>query len=272
MRPTTRRAALLLAGALTLLGTGVASAATSPTSAACTDEVVDGAGVLSPADVTMLTQGSAPLAATTTLRLRTVTSVPQKDLNAYEKTLQISCGWASAANVRQPKLLVVMVDTQDRQMGIYPGPALAGTIDKPIWLSIEQHTMKPKLASANWEGGLQGGVYALNALINGGAVVASDPPVASSPAVATAARKTHNIDYAQIGLWGGVMVLWAVVGLVGRSRRRRRWKQSSAYLYDNIPYNSGHHGGWWGGGGSGGGSDGGGGGSSSDGGGGSSGF
>jgi uncharacterized protein len=267
MTQKTGRAALLLAALLMLLGNGQASAATQlPTATAtagCADEIVDGAGVLSPADVTMLTQGSAALAATTTLRLRTVTSVPKKDLNAYEKTLQISCGWANAANVRQPKLLVVMVDTQDRQMGIYPGPALSGTIDKPIWLSIEQHNMRPHLASADWEGGLQGGVYALAALINGGALVASSPPVA------TAASGTHKSEVGQVVLWGGVMGLWAVVGLVGRARRRRRWKQSSAYLYDNIPYGGGHHHGGWGGGG---GSDGGGGGSSSDGGGGSSGF
>jgi uncharacterized protein len=263
MSHPTGRAALLLAAALVLSGSSPASAAVATT---CSDEIVDDAGVLSTADIAMLTQGSAALAATTTLRLRTVTSVPKKDLNAYEKTLQISCGWADAANVRQAKLLVVMVDTQDRQMGIYPGPSLATSITKPIWLSVEQHNMRPHLASADWEGGLQGGVSALNALLNGA------PLAASSPAVATATHKSHTSVYGQIALWGGVMVLWAVVGLVGRSRKRRRWKQSSAYLYDNTPYNAGHHhGGWWGGGGGGGGSDGGGG-SSSDGGGGSSGF
>jgi uncharacterized protein len=267
MRPTTGLAALLLAAVLTLLSTGVASAATQPTAASCADEIVDSAGVMSPADVAMLTQGSAPLAATTTLRLRTVTSVPKKDLNAYEKTLQISCGWASAGNVRQPRLLVVMVDTKDRQMGIYPGPALSGTIDKPIWLSIEQHNMRPHLASADWEGGLQGGVSALNVFVNGAAPAATGQPVAT--ALPASASSRHKTNWLEMSYWIVGAVLWVVVGLARTFRRRRRWKQSPAYLYDNIPYSSGHHHGGWGGGG---GSDGGGGGSSSDGGGGSSGF
>ena len=70
------------------------------------------------------------------LRIRTVTTTNGETLNAYEQAEQQSCGWADAANVRQPQLLVVMVATQDRQMGIYPGPALVGTLTDPVWLAI----------------------------------------------------------------------------------------------------------------------------------------
>jgi uncharacterized membrane protein YgcG len=156
-----RRAGGLLAAATLIALTGGAATASAASAQDCDSVVVDQAHVIAPADLAELTGQTAELAKTTMLRLETVTSVPGGDLNAYEKQLQISCGWASAANVRRPRLLVIMVSVQDRQMGIYPGPALVGTITKPVWLEIEQDQMRPQLAAGRWGIGLLAGAVSV---------------------------------------------------------------------------------------------------------------
>jgi uncharacterized membrane protein YgcG len=137
-----------------------------------------------------LSADASHLAGVSTLRIRTVASVPDGDLNEYERQLQIRCGWADSANVRQPDLLVVMVSTMDRQMGIYPGPALIGTITDPVWLSIEQENMGPLFADGDWSGGLQAGVDALDQALSVGRTAGKParPPAprASCPTTGTA--------------------------------------------------------------------------------------
>ena len=68
-----------------------------------------------------------------------------------------------------------MVATQDRQMGIYPGPALVGTLTDPVWLSIEHQDMRPHLASRDWLGGLDAGIDALQEVLVKGAPPATAP-------------------------------------------------------------------------------------------------
>ena len=252
-----------------------------------------------------LNTDAADLAGQTTLRIRTVTSVPGQDLNAYEKSLQLRCGWADAANVRQPRLLVVMVATQDRQMGIYPGPALVGTITDKAWLTIEQESMRPLLASGDWSGGLQAGVDALDNLLTGGpapllaaSAAAAQPSFlqydangnliqgdgsAAHPFVNTSLGQNHNSF--PIPGFGAICVLAGVLALIVSVVRRATSSRPRPYDPTNglqpfdpgsQGHHSGHHGGFFGGGfggdgGFGGGMDSGGG-SSSDGGGGSSGF
>lgn len=163
-------ATAVLTCGLVALTAPAASAAASSSAASrpgCDAVVGDSAGVLSASDLTTLEKRTSHLAATTMLRIRTEQSVPGGNLNAYEKTLQKHCGWADSANVRQPKLLVVMVSTDDRQMGIYPGPALVGRITEPVWLGIEQQQMRAYFADQDWADGLAAGTDTLSKVLAG---------------------------------------------------------------------------------------------------------
>ncbi|BEP13742.1 hypothetical protein acdb102_20530 [Acidothermaceae bacterium B102] len=177
-----RRYGTLLAVGLTIaLSSGLTFTASAAHAAEddCTAVVQDQADVLSPDQLTELKHHAAGLGATTMLRIRTVTTTNGETLNAYEKAEQQSCGWADAANVRQHQLLVVMVATQDRQMGIYPGPALVDTLTDPVWLAIEQQDMRPLFATQNWLGGLDAGIDALSTTLSGGTAPAAATAVAS---------------------------------------------------------------------------------------------
>jgi uncharacterized membrane protein YgcG len=137
---------------------------------------------------------SSGLTDLTTLRIRTVTSVPGGDLDAYEKVLQTECGWVDpATGHRLPDLMVVMVSTQDRRMGIYVGSALSGVITTPVWTSIEQQTMRPYFADAAWADGLRAGLTELAKDLSGTADAAPGP--APAPASAPAPSEAGPIQY-----------------------------------------------------------------------------
>ncbi|MDX6200889.1 MAG: hypothetical protein QOJ83_389 [Frankiales bacterium] len=319
-------ALLSAAGLIALSGGGAAAAPTKPGAphtataqptkpqppsaaapAGCDREISDDAQVMSGDDLAALETDAADLAGTTTLRIRTVTSVPGGDLNAYEKQLQINCGWANAANVRQPKLLVLMVATEDRQMGIYPGPDLVGTITKPVWLTIEQENMGPYFKDGEWSPGLQAGVDSLDRVLAGdspGIDPSEDPSALASAAGPIQYDANGNLIQGDgsaehpfindpngvlpgsprndifptfgliFAILAGLGVIAMIVGVSGRSRRPRTGRYDpTTGLWDSgfgERHGGGHHGGF--GGFDGGGGGGGGGGSSSDGGGGSSGF
>ncbi|MDX6254259.1 MAG: uncharacterized protein QOJ11_593 [Frankiales bacterium] len=266
----------------------------------CAQEIADGAQVLSGDELAALRADATHLAGLTSLRIRTVASVPGGDLNAYEKQLQLRCGWADATNVRQPRLLVFMVATTDRQMGIYPGPDLVGTITDSVWLSIEQESMRPLFADGDWSGGLQAGVDALDQALSGGGSAGEPAPVASTPSFlrydangqliqgdgsaehpfiddpnGVLAGSPRNDIFPTFGLifaiFAGLGVIAMIVGISGRSRPPRTGRYDpTTGLWDSgfgERHGGGHHGGFGGFDGGGGG-----GGSSSDGGGGSSGF
>jgi len=234
----------------------------------CATQVVDGAGALTSAQLDQLNEHAAALASTTELRIRTETSLQAGSLNADEEALQKGCGWADAANVRQPRLLVIMVATKARQMGIYPGTALVGTITDPVWLSIEQQDMRPHFADKDWLGGLDAGIDVLSATLSGTAPVpgvAPDPPAVSS----------GGSDIASGIFAGGVIAFVVGVGVVALRRRShaRMYAPNGDYIGPHHPPGTGYD--RYGiplGGGIGGGGTGGGGGSGSGGGGGSSGF
>ena len=158
--------------------------------------------MLSASELASLKVKAAQLAKTTTLRIRTEASVPGGDLNAYEKKLQIHCGWADATNVRQPKLLVVMVSTGDRQMGIYPGPALTDKITKPVWLGIEQEQMRPFLSDQDWADGLGAAVDSLAKVVAGESldeITKAGPSASAAAASAAAASDDGEIRYDENG-------------------------------------------------------------------------
>ncbi|BEP13741.1 hypothetical protein acdb102_20520 [Acidothermaceae bacterium B102] len=249
-----RRYAALVTACVTLalsLGTpALARAASSD----CGTEIVDRAGALTSAQLDQLTEHAAALARTTELRIRTESSLQAGSLNADEEALQKSCGWADSANVRQPRLLVIMVATKARQMGIYPGTDLVGTITDPVWLSIEQQDMRPHFAGKDWLGGLEAGTDALSATLSGTAPppVQADPPKTSKGLGVVGAIVTVGL----IGL--------AVVALLASIRRSRRAKYApngdyigphhslgAGYDRYGIPYGGGIGGGGAGGGGSG---------------------
>ena len=171
--------------AVTLALTGGTTSLAHAAAPACKTVVTDDAGVLSPAQLTALTKHAAGLATKTELRIRTEKSLFTGSLNGDEGSLQQDCGWATRSGVRQPRLLVIMVATEDRQMGIYPGTALVGTITRPVWLSIEQKDMRPHFAKADWVGGLEAAVDALSATVT--AAAAAPSPPASAPATSSAA-------------------------------------------------------------------------------------
>jgi uncharacterized protein len=249
-----------VAVALSTLGTVAAHAAP----AVCSAEISDTAAVLSAAQIAELTRHAAPLGTSTHLRIRTERSITHGSLNADEKALQESCGWADTANVRQPRLLVIMVATEARQMGIYPGTDLVGTLTDPVWLSIEQQDMRPHFADKDWLGGLEAGIDALQATL---------PGTAPTPAGATSTRSSRGLNLLGTVFAGAFAVLVVVAWFAGiRRHRRPRYAKNGDYIgphhasglgYDRygVPFGGGF-----------GGNSGGGGGSSSGGGGGSSGF
>ncbi len=255
-----RRYGTLLASAL-LVALWVAPVAAHAATADCGAEISDPAGVLSAAQVSELTQHAAVLASATDLRIRTEKSLAHGSLNADEEALQKSCGWADAANVRQPRLLVIMVATKSRQMGIYPGTALVGTITDPVWLGIEQQDMRPHFADEDWLGGLQAGTDALQATLAG------TPPPAAEPRTSGGGFPVGAV------VIGAIAVLAAVAAF--RSLRRigrPKYAPNGDYIGPHhAPGNGRDQYGIWHGGGLGGGGMGGGG-SASGGGGGSSGF
>ncbi len=136
------------------------SAAPALAGADCDATVGDAALVLGDEPAALAARVSLP--DFTMLRVRTVTSVPGGDLDAYEKVLQARCHWIDATAKRLPSLLVVMVSTTDRRMGIYVGSALSGTITKPVWTAIEQDVMRPYFARAAWTDGLLAGLKELD--------------------------------------------------------------------------------------------------------------
>jgi uncharacterized protein len=272
----------------------------------CSREIADDAQAISGDDVAALETDATDLAGITMLRIRTVTGVPGGDLNAYEKQLQISCGWADAANVRQPRLLVLLVAPDDRQMGIYPGPALVGTITEQVWLTIEQENMGPYFKDAEWSTGLQAGVDSLDRVLKGGSLgIGPSEEPSAFPSATGPIQYDANGNLIQgdgsaehpyvsdpngvlggssgsqgsaafglvIAIFAGLALIGAITGVLGWSSRSRRGPyDSTADLWNSSGnHHGGHHGGGIGGG-FGGGMDSGGGGSSSDGGGGSSGF
>lgn len=50
-----------------------------------------------------------------------VNHVPSADLAAYETRRERACGWTDGRGARDPKLVAVVVDTDDGVVGFFPG-------------------------------------------------------------------------------------------------------------------------------------------------------
>jgi uncharacterized membrane protein YgcG len=123
--------------------------------------------VLGPTGLAEVRQNAAALISSVAdLRVRVVTSIPGADLNAYEVRLERQCGWADADQVREPTLLVMLIDVSDRKVGIYPGPDLRAAVD-PVWYRIQQDAMKPSLDSGRWVDGIEAGIERLADAVGG---------------------------------------------------------------------------------------------------------
>jgi uncharacterized membrane protein YgcG len=178
-------------------------------------------------------------------------AVPGGNLDVYEQQLQQECGWADAANVRRPKLLVLIVETNDRTAGIYPGASLAATITDPVTRGIEQANIRPHLADGDWDGGLQAGLSALD-----GTLATQQPEAAAATAATLVGSSTPPPDHGGSDPWALLFVLallvLAVLGSIGSARSRRRRYQSHGIT---MPFDTFEHGvtggtaGWAGGGG-----------------------
>jgi uncharacterized membrane protein YgcG len=196
----------------------------------CSAEVVDSAGVLSGDDVEQLRSAGQDLTQTTVLRVRTASQLTG-DLDAYEQQLERSCGWATSSGQRQPTLLVLLLDTDNGQTGIYAGPALTGVLTDKVAQAVQQQTMAQPFSRGDWTTGLQSGIEALDQLVGPGAApsasfapsalvsagsaatpnASGQPATVSSLATAPLDSSGSGFPYAAVGL--GAVAVVAVLGL-----------------------------------------------------------
>jgi uncharacterized membrane protein YgcG len=182
-------------------------------SSECDDVVVDQAGVfkeklqqVKDAANKLATQVAADV------RVRTFTSVPGANLDAYQKILESKCSsWRAQDGGRKNNLIVVSVSVNDRKTGLYYGSQWTRVLDSN-WNRIQADFMNPKFRDGDFGGGTVAGINEVTRVLD----LQIHPPtlapvVQQPPVVIVQPTQPPSPPPDLSGLW---TVLGWIVGLI----------------------------------------------------------
>lgn len=171
----------------------------------CNDLVVDEAGVLG-GDPKLTASAHDLVNQGADVKVRTVRDMGTPTLDVYEKQMEQSCpSWQSPDGGRKNNLLVFLVATQNRKVGMYYGSQWRPALDNQ-WPRIQSEFMAPRFRDKDFAGGLTAGIEQAKQLI----YVHAHVQTASGPVVVNTGPPT---DYS--GLWrvlGWLVVIVFVLG------------------------------------------------------------
>lgn len=233
-----------------------------------TGRVVDAAHLLSPDQVTQLTQLSADIEKASSRQFVVATIPDLQDRAIEDYGYQLGRAWKIGQDGANNGIILI-VAPKERKVRIEVGYGLEPVMTDALSSSIIQDTILPKFRSGDMAGGIMAGAAAIGDQMKLPLEAAETRAKALTEQAQTHKRRTGGGFNGFIGLfWVVVVIFFVISSIVGRGRRGRRYGGSGVgstvgniilwSALNNIGRNSG--GGGWGGGGGGGSSWGGGGG------------
>ena len=201
-----RRAAFTLFAWLCLTCVGVAQtpAETSLTFPALTGRVVDGAGLLAPADRASLTASLVDLEAKTTDQLVVVTLKSLQGTTIEDYGYQLGRRWGIGQKDKDSGVLLIVAPTE-RKVRIEVGYGLEGTLTDAATKLIIENAILPAFKTGDFAGGIKSGTDQIIQLLRGDA--GSAPPAQ----VRTVAPASSNSG---MPLWLAIVLGVGGVGLL----------------------------------------------------------
>ena len=230
--------------------------------------VVDDAEILSPATRERLAAAlkSHEEKTTNQVAVLTVPTIGQESIEEY--ATRVFEQWKLGQQGKDNGVLVIVVP-KDRKMRIEVGYGLEGTLTDAISSRIIRNEMTPQFKSGNYDGGVENGVNAIVARLEGGAEPAAEPAPSSSGNAFSLAMS--GMDEPDLPPWPmrillgcfifGIIGLFTIIGVMTPGRRlvpvpvpdpvlgdvpdhhrgRKRRTRAAHDLLDRIPAREAHH-------------------------------
>jgi uncharacterized protein len=207
-----RRAILTAIAWLCLTCAGVAQTPTAPslTFPALSGRVVDGAGLLSPADRAAITASLTDLEAKTTDQLVVVTLKSLQGTTIEDYGYQLGRRWRIGQKDKDSGVLLI-VAAAERRVRIEVGYGLEGTLTDAATKLIIENAILPAFKNGDFPGGIKSGTAQIIQVLGGDATVPGAAPPSAAPTGTSAAPPVWLIIV--LGLGGvGVLIFCAVKG------------------------------------------------------------
>jgi len=181
-----------------------------------TGRVVDNAEVLKPASISALTAALSAHEQRTGDQIVVLTVPTIGDTSIEEYATQVFAAWKLGTKAKDNGVLIVVVP-QDRKMRIEVGYGLEGTLTDVVASRIIRNLMSPQFKAGDYDQGVQDGVRAVLAQLEGGANVAPDPAPARANGFSTSFSSTGMPWPMRILLGAfifGIIGLFTFIGVV----------------------------------------------------------
>ena len=205
-----RHAALTLIAWLCLAGVAVAQVPStkSLTFPPLTERVVDGAGLLSPADRAALTASLADLEARTTDQLVVVTLKSLQGVAIEDYGYQLGRRWGIGQKERDSGVLLIVAATE-RSVRIEVGYGLEGTLTDAATKLIIENTILPAFKTGDFSGGIKGGADQIGRLLR---AEAAAPGAATQAAPARGANTAMPVwPLILLGVFGIALLIFCAI-------------------------------------------------------------